>query len=437
MLLVGSGLQFGLGPLLRSALAEFGYERLAVAFSGGMDSSVLLHLAVQAAASPRAGSVADKTPLQALHVNHGLHPDADLWQAHCAAVCERLGAPFLGRRAQVAGGNLEAAARRARYRAFDELLGPGDLLLLGHHQDDQAETVLMRLLQGRGALPMPRSRRLPGGAVVLRPFLNTPRQEIRHVAEALGATWIEDPSNASGNLDRSFLRLEVLPRLTRRWPNAKAALVDAGRSKALQDALLSRLLDANSLALDELPEEFHAPALRAWLPRFGETGASDRALAEFAAQFNGRPDAQPELRLAQGSLRRWRGLAYYAPPPPVLESCYALQPPGVLSLPHGELSVKPTQGGGFQAEGAVQVRFRQGGERLRLGGRSQSLKALLQAAAVPPWERGVHPLIFQGDELLAVPGVASAESPVGPPRWQATWTPHPRTPATSVPAASR
>ena len=412
--------------LLRSALAGFGYRRLAVAFSGGMDSTVLLHLAARAT-----GSSADKTPLWALHVNHGLHPDADQWQAHCAAVCERLGAAFLSRRAQVAGGNLEAAARRARYRAFDELLGPGDLLLLGHHQDDQAETVLMRLLQGRGALPMPRSRRLPGGAVLLRPFLNRPRREIRRAAEALGATWIEDPSNASSNLDRSFLRLEVLPRLAQRWPNANASLVGAGRSKALQDALLAQLLDADALALGKLPSEFHALALRAWLARFGETGVSDRALAEFAAQCAARVDAQPELRLAQGSLRRWRGAVYYAPAPPTLRSGYALQPPGVLSLPHGELSVEPAPDGGFHAEGALQVRFRQGGERLRLGGRSRSLKALLQAAAVPPWERGVRPLIFQGDELCAVPGVASAESPAGPPRWQATWTPHPRAPASS------
>ena len=407
--------------LLRPALAGFDHKRLVVAFSGGMDSTVLLHLAAQAAPSSAV----------ALHVNHGLHPDADQWQAHCAAVCGNLGVPFLSRCVQIEGGNLEAAARRARYRIFDELLGPGDLLLLGHHQDDQAETVLMRLLQGRGALPMPRSRRLAGGAVILRPFLNTPRREIRHAAEALGVTWIEDPSNASDNLDRSFLRLEVLPRLTQRWPSAAAALVDAGRSKALQDALLSRLLNAGSLALDELPAEFHAPALRAWLVRFGEVGASDRALAEFAAQCNGRPDAQPELRLAQGSLRRWRGLVFYAPPPPVLKSGYALHPPGVLALPHGELSIKPAKEGGFHAKGSVQVRFRQGGERLCVGGCSRSLKALLQAAAMPPWERGVHPLIFRGDELCAVPGVASAEAPAGPPRWQATWTPHPRAPAPS------
>ena len=233
----------------------------------------------------------------------------------------------------------------------------------------------MRLLQGRGALPMPDSRRLPGGAVVLRPLLNVPKREIRRVAEALGATWIEDSSNSALHFDRNFLRLEVLPRLARRWPNAKAALVDAGRSKAVHDALLSHLLDAQSLALGELPAEFQVPALRAWLARFGESGASDRALAEFAAQLSARADAQPELRLARGSLRRWRGLVRYAPFPPVLQSSYALQPPGVLALPHGELSIEAAQEGGFHAAGAVEVRFRQGGERLALGGRSHSLKA--------------------------------------------------------------
>lgn len=399
--------------LLRPALAAFDHKRLVVAFSGGMDSTVLLHLAVQAAASS----------VSALHVNHGLHAAADEWQAHCVAVCGGLGVPLLSRRVRVAGRNPEAAARRARYRAFDELLGAGDLLLLGHHRDDQAETVLMRLLQGRGALPMPDSRRLPGGAVVLRPLLNVPKREIRRVAEALGATWIEDSSNSALHFDRNFLRLEVLPRLARRWPNAKAALVDAGRSKAVHDALLSHLLDAQSLALGELPAEFQVPALRAWLARFGESGASDRALAEFAAQLSARADAQPELRLARGSLRRWRGLVRYAPFPPVLQSSYALQPPGVLALPHGELSIEAAQEGGFHAAGAVEVRFRQGGERLALGGRSHSLKALLQAAPVPPWERSTQPLIFQGEELRAVPGVAVADLPAGPPRWQAAWTP--------------
>lgn len=399
--------------LLRQALAAFDYKRLVVAFSGGMDSTVLLHLAAQAAGSS----------VSALHVNHGLHSAADEWQAHCAAVCGGLDVPLLSRRVRVAGRNLEAAARRARYRAFDELLGAGDLLLLGHHQDDQAETVLMRLLQGRGALPMPGSRRLPGGALVLRPLLNTPKREIHRIAKALGATWIEDSSNAALHFDRNFLRREVLPRLAQRWPNAKAALVGAGRSKAVHDALLSHLLDADSLALGGVPAEFHVPALRAWLARFGEAGASDRALAEFAAQLGARADAQPQLRLAHGSLRRWRGQAFYAPYPPALQSSYALQPPGVLALPHGELSIKAAKDDGFHAEGAVEVRFRQGGERLAMGGRSRSLKALLQAAALPPWERSAHPLIFQGEELRAVPGVAIADLPAGPPRWQAVWTP--------------
>ena len=435
--------------LLRPALAGFDCKRLTVAFSGGMDSTVLLHLAVPAAASSapaphpsdlpasvptgtaQASSTVSEAPLRALHINHGLHPDADRWEAHCAAVCNRLGTPFLSRRVQVEGGNLEAAARRARYRAFNELLGPGDLLLLGHHQDDQAETLLMRLLQGRDVRPMPRSRRLAGGAVILRPLLNTPRRKIRRLAEDIGATWIEDPSNSARRFDRNFLRLEILPRLASHWPNVKPALVNAGRAKAAHDALLAHLLDGDSLALGELPSELHVPALRAWLVRFGETGAGDRALAEFAAQINARVDAQPELRLAHGSLRRWRGAVRYAPSCGGLESSYALQPPGVLSLPHGELSIKPAKDGGFHAKGAVQVRFRQGGECLRMGGRSRSLKTLLQAASVPPWERGVQPLIFQGDELLAVPGVAVADLPAGPPRWQAAWTPNPRASATS------
>ena len=429
---------------LRRALAGIAHERLVVAFSGGPDSTLLLHLAVQvatvraaagsgAAAPPGvrmgAGDEAAISPgltaaVAALHVNHGLHPDADLWQDHCAAVCAGLGVQFLCRKVAVAGGNLEAAARRVRYQAFDELLGPGDLLLLGHHRDDQAETLLLRMLQGRGVAGMPGSRRLAGGALILRPFLAVSRSEILAAAEELGADFLNDPSNAEPALDRNFLRLEVLPLLTKRWPGAAEALVAAGESARTKDVLLGRLLDADGLSLKALPTDLHVPALRAWLARFAEQGASNRALAAFAAQLGARPDAQPELRLRRGSLRRWRGAVHYAPVPPLLKPCYAVQPPCVLSLPHGQLSIERVPAGGFQAAaGRLQVRFRRGGERIRANGHLRTLKAVFHAAAVPPWRRAVHPLVFCGDELLAVPGIAMADALGGQPRWRALWVP--------------
>ena len=325
----------------------------------------------------------------------------------------------------MAAGNVEAQARRARYRAFNALLGTSDLLLLAHHQDDQAETVLMRLAQGRGAAAMPRARRLPGGAVLLRPFLAIPRRTLQAAAEQAGLEWLEDPSNADAAFDRNFLRHEALPRLTERWPGLIAALARAGKVQAGSEALLRHLLNHEALPLSDLPPDLRPLALRAWLARFDEQGASERALAEFAAQFAAPTDAQPELRLRRGCLRRWQGAAHYVPPTPALAPCYELQPPGALRLPHGELVVERVGSGGFCAAGVLTVRFRCGGERLRSAQGSRSLKQAMQAAGLPPWLRSSYPLLYSGDALAAVPGIAVAacDEPKTEPRWRATWNP--------------
>ena len=397
---------------LRTALAGIPHSRRLVAFSGGLDSTILLHLAIEAA-----------PPVTALHINHGLHPQADHWQDHCAQVCGRLGAPFLGHRVQVGPGNPEAAARTARYRAFEELLGNADLLLLAHHRDDQAETLLMRLLQGSGLLPMPVKRRLHCGALLLRPLLTVPKVQLCHAAETLGAGWVEDPSNANPACNRNFLRMQALPQLRQRWPGAADGLTGAAAAQADKDALLSHLLDVDALSLQDLPARLRPAALRAWIRRFGEPGATHQALAEFCIQLDARPDAQPQLRLHHGGLRRWRGEVHYVPQLPELRKAYALHPPALLALPHGELHIEPVHEGGFHAPADLQVRFRQGGEQIRWCGHARSLKTLLQAARLPPWRRDSLPLIFRGDELCAVPGVAAAELPAQGPRWKATWRP--------------
>ncbi len=397
---------------LRFELAGLDRRRLAVAYSGGLDSTVLLHAAVRVA-----------PPVMAVHINHGLHPDADQWQAHCEAVCSSHGIELLSERVEVAAGNVEAQARRARYRVFDALLGAGDILLLAHHQDDQAETVLMRLAQGRGARAMPRTRHLPGGAVLLRPFLGLPKQALRAAAKELGVDWLEDPSNANTAFDRNFLRREVLPRLMERWPSVDAALARAGEARADADALLRHLLNCEALPLDDLPPGLRSRALRAWLARFDEQGVSERALAEFAAQFDAPADAQPELRLRCGCLRRWRGAAHYVRPPPVLASRYELQPPGTLRLPHGELVVERAVNGGFHAAGALTIRFRRGGERVRSAQGARPLKKAMQEAGLPPWLRSSYPLLYSGDALVAVPGIAVAarDEPKTESRWRANW----------------
>ncbi len=388
-------------------------------------------------------SRAVEAAVTALHVDHGLHPDSPRWERHCAGFCHRLGVGFLSRRADPVRGG-EAGARAARYAVFEELLGVDDLLLLGHHRDDQAETVLLRLIQGRAPLGMPRTRRLEGGARILRPWLSTPRDTLLSHAGDAGLDWIEDPTNLQTDFDRNFLRREIVPRLAARWPEAIETLAATATGQLARDALLDRLVDSGwasaesgaagddtgdapaagnrdrQLALEEFPADLRVAVLRLWLRSLGEYAASDRALAEFVRQFDAPPDAHPRLALTRGVLRRHGAYAVYSEPELELASSYRLEPPGTLTLPHGELEVE-RHGAGFHAAGALEVRFRQGGERIRQGGRSRSVKKLLHAAGIPPWRRRTWPLVYAGKTLLAVPGIASADSSDGAPRWRASW----------------
>jgi tRNA(Ile)-lysidine synthetase-like protein len=190
--------------------------RLYVGFSGGLDSTVLLHALVHARAKHWRGRTV------ALHANHGLHASAQDWQRHCDACCRGLDVPLRSSELaiEVLGAGTEAAARTARYAWFDQHLEHGDLLLLAHHQDDQAETLLLRLLRGagpEGLAGMPAQRDIGAGRL-LRPLLSLPRQVLEDYARLHALEWVEDPSNASSDYDRNFLRREVLPLLEKRWP---------------------------------------------------------------------------------------------------------------------------------------------------------------------------------------------------------------------------
>ena len=386
-----------------------------------------------------------RADVTAVHVDHGLHPDAARWERHCARVCRGLGAGFIGKRAD-AGSGSEAAARAARYGVFDELLGIDDLLLLGHHRDDQAETVLLRLVQGRAPLGMPRTRRLRGGARILRPWLSIPREALlRHAREA-GLDWIEDPTNLTVGFDRNFLRREIVPKLAERWPGVTGTLAAGAATQLARDALLDRLAgggltDAGAsggtaeglpaepgagrdrkLALEEFPADLRVAVLRLWLRSLGEHSAGDSALAEFVRQLDAPSDAHPRLNLRHGVLRRHGAMAVYTEPDFELRSSYRLELPGTLALPHGDL-VAERDAGGFHATGTLEVRFRRGGERLRCGGRTRSVKNLLRERGIPPWRRRTWPLIYGENTLLAVPDVASADSPAGDPRWRVSWRP--------------
>ncbi|MGM0572056.1 MAG: tRNA lysidine(34) synthetase TilS, partial [Pseudomonadota bacterium] len=208
------------------------HSRIRIALSGGMDSVLLLHVA----ASLYAGT--DR--LSAVHVNHQLQPNADQTERFCQQVCGELGVPLDIRRVVVrsrqgAGkdtGGIEEAARHARYQVFEDILVPDELLLMAHHGDDQAETVLFRLLRGTGVAGlggMPGSRPL-GEGLLYRPLLAFSRGELQAWATEKGIDWVEDPSNTDERFDRNFLRQTIMPLLKARWPSLISRIGHSARS---------------------------------------------------------------------------------------------------------------------------------------------------------------------------------------------------------------
>lgn len=398
---------------------------LKVAYSGGLDSTVLLHALATLRPSRH-------FTLAAIHVDHGLHPDSATWAEACADVCRNLNVAFTVRRVAVTGigaEGLEAAARRARYAALAEGLAPGGILLTAHQRDDQAETVLLQLLRGSGlpglaAMPA----RAPFGAGErVRPLLCFPRASLQTYAERNRLTWIEDPSNGDLRLRRNFLRAEILPGLLHHWPEAGAALSRAAAHAAAAMQLLDELAD-NDLA-DCLGGDRRYPAalsiaalttlsaarqrnlLRAWLRTQGFLAPSARHLETVLGQARHVPQTRQScVRWPGVEIWRYRDLLVavpgQAPPDPALATDWDLARPfeirGIGRL-HTLASTTPDVPR-IRAVRRLRVQLRRGGEILQLPGRRHhhALKKLIQAAGIPPWERGRLPLFYAGDQLVAV-----------------------------------
>ena len=394
-----------------------------VAYSGGVDSHVLLH-ALSAVRESLPGK------LGAVHVDHTLHPDSGNWSDHCRSVCANLMIPFqlLPVDARAAPGTSpEAAARDARYRVIAEWLPPGDVLLSAHHQDDQAETLLLQLMRGsgpRGLASMP--IRVPlGRGSLLRPLLSVTRSVLLDYAQSQGLQWIEDPSNTDTGIDRNFLRHLILPVLRQRWPSASASITRCTGLCAESSALMDMLAADDLLGFPETPARtLPIPALRAlpvvrqrnllrfWLRRQGVRPPSHRVLERVEREvLKSRTDASPRVVWGGVEIRRYRDLIHLLPVLPVPDPGYrmdwSLDKPLRLPAAGGILTARPGIGNGLKAGASVQVRYRQGGEICRPSGRNHhhALKKLYQERGIPPWERERIPLIYVDRKLAAVAGL--------------------------------
>ncbi|MBA2690861.1 MAG: tRNA lysidine(34) synthetase TilS [Burkholderiales bacterium] len=428
-------------------------SRLTVGLSGGLDSVALLHLLSKLAESLQ-------FKLAAHHINHHLSANADAWQSFCAELCASWQIPFAATHVSVSRENkgVEAAARRERYRAFGQ--PQADFVVLAHHQDDQAETLLLQLFRGagvRGLSGMPEVRdqesdvrnqesgirsqvsgvrcqeggaalaRIFGSPALLRPLLQVPRPSLRQYAMRHGLRWIDDESNDDVSYARNFLRHRILPTLAEHFPAASANLARAAGHYAEARQLLEDLaeLDARGAidgdrlevsALASLSEPRAKNLLRFFIHGRGLPMPDQDRLREMLRQLlSARDDAGVCIVHEGHELRRFRAAAYLVKPFVSGTAEISLSWQGETAIEfsqwHGSLRFEKVRGAGLAARvlqnNQLTVRLRRGGERLRLhaAGRSRTLKNLLQESAMPPWQRNRLPLLLLNDQLICAPGI--------------------------------
>lgn len=396
-----------------------GSSGIVIGLSGGTDSTALLALLTRA---PRL------LPLRAVHINHGLQAAAADFQGACRQLCERLGVPLdiiTVNVSTAAGVSLEATARDARYAALRRELRSGECLLTAHHQEDQAETVLLQLLRGaglKGLSAMPTCRTFGAGWHV-RPLLHVARAELLEAARSLDIAGVVDPMNADLRFDRAYLRHQVWPFLAARWPGAATALSRAAAHSASAHSLLDesaarhwcRVRDGAQLSvagLRALHVEDRLNVVRYWLVTAGVQMPSTARLVEALRQIlNARPDQSPRVTWGDCALRRYRDRLFISaaqvPSLPDTQrwSC-ALDATLELGAGLGSLEWRPRRGGldANRLPTELDVRRRRGGELLKPArhARTQSLQHLCQVMGVLPWMRQALPLIFADDALIAV-----------------------------------
>lgn len=443
---VGRGAEFSSRWLLHELRAIQSAPRYLVAYSGGLDSTVLLNGMADLSAELNCDS------LQAVHVNHRQSPEADRRARYCAQACERLGIPLRTLEIDARkpkGMSNEDWLRRQRYDLLAAVMDDNDVMFTAHHRDDQAETLLLQLLRGsgpRGLAGMPQIRSF-GRGYLARPLLAMSRAGLHSFAERTGLSWCDDPSNVDLSLDRNYLRHEIMPRLAKRWPAMAQTISRAALWQAQMVEVLDELaaVDVAQVAdpdgrlsvgrLRELPRARQQEVFRQHLRARGLPVPSSRVLQEVLQEVcEARRDAEPHVSWPGGEVRRYQDKLFVQSPLADFDSTQAHKwdPSAPLQLSHGRLEATRVTGRGMSVErldsGAVTVRFRHGGERIRQAGRAHhsDLKKLLQAWHVPPWLRDRIPLIYCADELVCVVGYAIAEGfrcEPDKPGWTLCWEP--------------
>ncbi|MEY3807040.1 MAG: tRNA lysidine(34) synthetase TilS [Pseudomonadota bacterium] len=393
--------------------------RVYIAYSGGVDSHVLLHCC---AALPEL-----QGRLTAVYIHHGLQIEAESWALHCEKITKNLGVDFITLRVNakaIQGESPEEAARNARYTALKSLIHVDDVLLLAQHREDQLETVLLQLFRGgglRGLSGMP-ERIVFGSGLMLRPLLHTSKQAIGDYADVHQLSWVEDPSNQSNDYDRNFLRNQIVPLLKQRWPALDKTVSRSAKHCADAQVLVEQVADElfsdifnpedNTLCISRLTEHHSSSQqliIRHWFGYLGLKMPAQAVVGRILGQVVAAGQQRDPVLSGQGySIRRYRDKLY----------CLAIQVrPQDCVWPTGQTSIKicadQTLSFLLSSKGIlreqwlaakVEIRFRRGGERIGLPGRQghHALKNLFQEAGIPSWERDNLPLIYLDNQLAAI-----------------------------------
>jgi tRNA(Ile)-lysidine synthase len=398
---------------------------LLLAFSGGLDSTVLLHLLV---------SLQKILPvkLHAMHVHHGLSEHADAWLQFCQAQCATLDVPLHVTHVQVDRQHplgIEAAARTLRYQALMDFADNGvtpDFIVTAHHQQDQAETLLLQLFRGAGVKGLASMASVDSSRRLLRPLLDVSQQALKDYALTHQLSWCDDDSNTNTDYERNFLRHAVLPIIQTRHPAIHTALARAASHFAEAQQLLEEIavLDAESLVKDnvlclqglaQLDQVRAKNLVRWWLANNQLKMPTTEHLTEMLTQLlHAKSDAQIHIVLQDYTLKRYQQQAYLWRNQPSVDFDLLWQGEPSLLLPNGgKLLFNQVLGVGLAVKHGVEklrITNRKGGERFKphAARPTRTLKHLLQEANIPPWQRENLPLIYWHDTLAYVPTIGVA-----------------------------
>ena len=378
-------------------------SKFVIGFSGGLDSTVLLNLCIR---------YMSPSHCLAVHVNHGLSPNAAEWEMHCAEVTSELGVSFAVASLDVGDGNTELRARKQRLKVFEQWMQDRDIVVTAHHADDFSETVLWQFLTGRAHIGIPKCRPF-GRGWLLRPLLGFTKEDLKEIAEAKRWRWIEDESNQDQSFDRNWIRHGLTPALRSKFPGLERNL------RRFPDVFLTGY---EYQPLDLTRGRISPVQIKSWLHRAG-LFPTDKSIVEIASQQLARDDAQVNVNLYNGlSIRRFRGQFHIVRKSATPEA-RTLSIGTDMSGDFGCLTWH--RGPGLVEDTPLRLGQRIGGETIRYRRQKKKVKSLMQAARIPPWQRSTWPILYSGNEIACVPNVAIADQFWTPDKcgWLPSWKP--------------